>query len=163
MSDPAGARRDGVAALVTETLAAARALERALTEERRALERQQPDALSAATAAKATAVAALERLEERRRTLCREVDHPTPPARMPALLSRCGAPARALADWRELLGVLEAAARLNAANGAVIHLRREQVAGALSILRGASAGAGDTYGPAGARAPGTARRELAQA
>ncbi len=149
----------GLPAIVGESLAAARALERALREERDALERQDAEALLAAGEAKRACVAALEALERRRQSLCRDAGLDAAPAAMPAVLAQAEAPAAA-AEWQELLGVLSAAERVNLANGAIVRARTEQLAAALAILGGDAAGPG-TYEAAGGRAPMRGRRPLA--
>lgn len=146
-------------AVVGESLAVAQALERALGEERQALERQDADGLLAAGEAKRACVAALEKLEQRRQSLCRDAGLDAGPAAMPALLSQAKVPSAA-AEWRELLGVLARAERVNLANGAIVRARTEQLAAALAILGGDAAGPG-TYEPAGRRAPVRGRRPLA--
>lgn len=146
-------------AIVGESLAAAHSLERALQEERAALEREDADGLLAAGEAKRACVAALETLERRRQSLCRDAGLDAGPAAMPALLARAQAPAAA-AEWRELLGVLARAERVNMANGAIVRAKTEQLEAALAILGGDAAGPG-IYEPAGKRVPVRGRRPLA--
>lgn len=163
MSAPGAERGVAAAAIVAEILRAALALERCLEEERQALEQQHADAIAAASGAKHGCVQALEQVEQRRQHLCKEAGHPAQPADMPAFLSWCGAPARARDEWQRILETVARAARLNAANGAVIHLRREQLAAALSIVSGARGESAGTYGPAGEPWRGVTRRALAEA
>lgn len=158
---PENSLRDRAAALVRDILETAARLEQALQAERAALERPAADTLADACAAKRAAVLTLERLEQARQALCREAGLPVAVERMPELFAACHAPPGLAADWQQGLDTLASAARLNAANGAVIHLRREQVSAALAIASGAHPDAGATYDAAGGRQRGPRSRDLA--
>jgi|SRR5690606_3789801 len=113
---------------VESSISEALALEFALQAERNALETREDAALSSAAEEKSLRVARLEQLEADRKAF---------PAADPLSAAR----------WQTFLSIVARCKRMNTTNGAIIHLRRQQVNDALRLVSGTGAG---TYGPSGA-------------
>ncbi len=127
-------------ALLTEELSALRAVLATLETERTALQERVPDALIAASNAKAEAVARAARLEQDRRDSL-EASPGTPPATVSRLLN-------------ELKKLAAECRQRNEINGQMIRGQRRRVEGSLNVLRGGRA-APDTYGRDGETRPVT--------
>lgn len=124
-------------ALLDQEVEALRAVLRTLEAERAALDGRSPDALIAASNAKAEAVARAARLEQQRR------DH---------LAASPGRPAAAESKLlNELKRLATECRRQNDANGLMIRGQRRRVEGSLNVLRGA--GSPDVYGRDGEKRP----------
>jgi flagellar biosynthesis/type III secretory pathway chaperone len=134
--------------IVSDSIREADALEKALEDERRALENRDAAAIGAAAVEKGRRVARLEALEAARIA-------ETP--RIPAAAERPPAAADA-AQWRQFLAIVARCNALNATNGAIIRLRRQQVGDALRVVSGTGAG---TYGPSGSQSTSRPRQALA--
>ncbi|MDH4022606.1 MAG: flagellar protein FlgN [Gammaproteobacteria bacterium] len=117
--------------LLTEELSALRAVLATLETERAALEERAPDALIAASNAKAEAVARAARLEQERRDSLA-----ASPGTQPATVNRL------LNDLKKLAAECR---QRNEVNGQMIRGQRRRVEGSLNVLRGGNA-APDTYG-----------------
>jgi flagellar biosynthesis/type III secretory pathway chaperone len=125
-------------ALLDQEVEALRAVLATLQAERAALEERVPEALLAASNAKAEAVARAARLEQERR------DHfEANPGDQPAAISR------QLKELKQLAGECR---KQNEANGLLIRGQRRRVEGSLNVLRGGRA-APDVYGQDGATQP----------
>lgn len=125
-------------ALLNQEVEALRAVLATLQTERTALEERSPDALLAASNAKAEAVARAARLEQERRDHF-EANPGTQPTPVNNLLDELK---RLAADCRQL----------NEANGLLIRGQRRRVEGSLNMLRGGGP-APDTYGRDGETRP----------
>jgi flagella synthesis protein FlgN len=118
-------------ALLNEEVEALRAVLATLTAERAALAERAPDALLAASSAKADAVARAARLERE----CREHLEASPGAR----------PAGINQSLNELQRLARECRLRNEANGLLIRGQRRRVEASLNVLRGGRS-APDTYG-----------------
>lgn len=118
------------------------ALERALQDERRALENRDAAALGTAAEEKRRRVARLEALEAKRKVASSEVQ---------------GTPQQS-AEWRKFLATVRRCNALNTTNGAIIRLRRQQITDALRVVSGTRA---ETYGPSGSESTSRPRQALA--
>ena len=125
-------------ALLTEELSALRAVLATLETERTALQERSPDALIAASNAKAEAVARAARLEQDRRDSLA-----ASPGTQPATVTRL---------LNELKKLAAECRQRNEINGQMIRGQRRRVEGSLNVLRGAQA-APDTYGRDGETRP----------
>ncbi len=125
-------------ALLDQEVAALRAVLATLATERSALEERAPDALLAASNAKAEAVARAARLEQERRDLVA-----ANPGKQDAAVQRL---------LQELKKLAAECRQQNDANGLLIRGQRRRVEGSLNVLRGGG-GAADTYGRDGETRP----------
>jgi flagellar biosynthesis/type III secretory pathway chaperone len=137
-------------------------LRRILNEERTALERKDSISLHDLADRKGTCIGKMEGLEARRASISKSCGFGTGPAAMTGLTAWCDDSGAIDRSWMEFMDVTRSCSDLNAANGAIIHVRRSQIDDALAILRGGMAN-GDTYGPAGERAGVLENRALAEA
>ncbi len=148
--------------VIREALGTAQRLESALAGERTALEERDAAALHEAGAGKQDFLSRLDELDGQRRRLLADHGYPADQGGVEAVLADC-TPAHPLgALWRELGAVADRCRDMNAANGAIVHLRRRQIGRALDVLRGAPEGTAPVYGAdgssgrAGGRAFGSA-------
>ena len=125
-------------ALLTEELSALRAVLATLSTERVALQERSPDALIAASNAKAEAVARAARLEQERRDSLE-----SSPGTQPTAVKRL------LNELKELAAECR---QRNEANGQMIRGQRRRIEGSLNVRRGGQA-APDTYGRDGETRP----------
>lgn len=125
-------------ALLDQEVDALRAVLGTLEDELAALHERAPEALIAASNAKAEAVARAARLEQQRRDFL--AANPGPPA----------APENRLLN--ELKKLAAECRQQNDANGVLIRGQRRRIEGSLNVLRGGSA-APDTYGRDGETRP----------
>lgn len=145
---------DRLALVIRDALAETRALEAALGDERQALEAEDTAALDASGDAKRGCLARLERLDGERRQLLGLAGHREDDDGMAALLgaSPSGHPLHSL--WAALRESAIRCRDANAVNGAIVQLRRQQIARALDVLRGGAESRPSVYG-----ADGTQRGE----
>jgi flagellar biosynthesis/type III secretory pathway chaperone len=140
--------------IVNDGIREADALEKALEDERRALESRDAAALGAAAEEKRRRVARLEALEAARIAATPQI--PAAAERPAAGIDREVA---ARADqWQQFLAIVARCNALNTTNGAIIRLRRQQVGDALRVVSGTGAG---TYGPSGSQSASRPRKALA--
>ncbi|MGH8167849.1 MAG: flagella synthesis protein FlgN [Woeseiaceae bacterium] len=125
--------------IMDESLEGAKELLRILQDERQALENRDAVALGVAAEGKQKCVGRLEVLEAGRRTAAESLD-------------------LAAERWQRFLVVIGRCNELNATNGAIIRLRREQIAVAAKLIGG---GTVETYGPSGTGSLSRAGRALA--
>lgn len=130
--------------------------------ERGALEADDADALDDATAAKAGPVATLTKLDEERAAACRDAGFEAGAGAIDEVIGWCDEASVLVHGWRRLLEIARECERLNAANGAIIRLRRQQVMAGLMILRGSESDR-DTYAASGMEAHPPGGRALARA
>jgi len=135
MSASPGESRARFERIVEDSISEALALELALQAERHALETRDDAALGGAADDKAIRIARLEQLEAEREGF---PSADAPPG----------------GRWQTLLSIVARCKRMNSTNGAIIHLRRQQVNDALRLLSGTGTG---TYGPSGAETPSAGR------
>lgn len=140
--------------IVKDSIREADALEKALEDERRALESRDAAALGAAAEEKRRRVARLEALEAARMAA-------TPQIAAVAERPPAGADPAVTASaeqWQRFLAIVARCNALNTTNGAIIRLRRQQVGDALRVVSGTGAG---TYGPSGSQSTSRPRKALA--
>lgn len=131
--------RISLARIMDESLEGANELLGILQDERQALENRDTEALGVAAERKQKCVGRLEALETKRRTATGSL--------------------RPVAEgWTRFLSVISRCNELNATNGAIIRLRRQQIAAAVRLIGG---GAAETYGPSGTESLSRAGRALA--
>lgn len=156
MPDARAQQAELLARVIEDGIGEALALEQALHAERRALETRDHAALALAAEEKHSRVARLEELETKRKASSRALypaqERPGPSADIPAAGEAAGS------RWQNLLSIVARCKRLNATNGAIIHLRARQVDDALGVVSGTVTG---TYSPSGARSSSGSRRTLA--
>jgi flagellar biosynthesis/type III secretory pathway chaperone len=140
--------------IIEDSIREADALERALEDERRALENRDAAALGAAAEEKRHRVARLEILEAERTAATPESHGARDSARFPM------SPDRGLLEgqWRKFLTIVGRCNTLNTTNGAIIRLRRQQITDALRVVSGTRA---ETYGPSGSESTSRPRQALA--
>ncbi|HWM28040.1 MAG TPA: flagellar protein FlgN [Woeseiaceae bacterium] len=131
--------RISLARIMDESLEGANELLQILQDERQALENRDAEALGVAAEGKRKCVGRLEALETKRRTAAESLQP-------------------AAERWQCFLSVISRCNELNATNGAIIRLRRQQIAAAVKLIGG---GAAETYGPTGTESPSRAGRALA--
>lgn len=145
-----------LARLLDEQIDAMQAVLASLEAERQALARRDGDALLKAVSDKAASVASADGIEGRRQALLDQL----------GLGERAGRSGRGFsADagisqrWQQVLALTRQCRALNEANGQLIRGQRRRADGALRVLRGEPAVAGE-YGPGGERRAGGPRRSL---
>lgn len=121
--------------ILEDSIDEALALELALQAERVSLEARDDAGLRAAAGEKELHVARLEQLDADRKA---------------SGITDLHAGAR----WQAFLSIMARCKRMNTTNGAIIHLRRQQVNDALRLVSGAGAG---TYGPSGTESSSAGR------
>ncbi len=137
MTSPAATDyRSRLISVLNNCVAEAVLLRQSLEDERRALESQDLDALHAAADKKTRSVQRLQTLETERRRLCVESGVSDHNGDMGALAA---ANVGIAEGWNRLMSVVSECNQLNATNGAVISLRRNQFETSLTVLRGGSA------------------------
>lgn len=137
---------DARRAVYAEMAASVDALRGTLDAERAALDRLDPTALDAATAAKAQLLQRLESLEAERRQLD-DVDGPR----------------ESSGTWQRIRSQLDDCRRINEINGNIVEHQLRGVRQALGILRGAGEAPPVLYGPAGHADAPVSTRSLSQA
>lgn len=151
-------------ALIGQSVAGIHELGALLDRETEALERQDAPGLEAVAADKAACVRGLDALEIERRKLASSTGFGIDGDGMQALLDWCGGAGETLDRWQELLEVAARCERQNRKNGAISHIRQEQIRAAIAVLSGNLDDSQQVYDPAGR---GTSRtghhRELARA
>lgn len=124
------------------------ALVATLTDERQALAERDLAAIGRAADEKRNLIGNIESLESQRATLCAAAGFSGNPADMPQMLSWCDADLALANRWQRILDSGAACDQSNRANGAIIRVRRQQVADGLTVLRGHNPDT-HTYGPGG--------------
>jgi flagellar biosynthesis/type III secretory pathway chaperone len=137
--------------IVEDSIREADALERALQDERRALESHDAAALGTAAQEKHHRVTRLETLDAERIAASSEIKG------APEQYSQVN-PDLPQGPWRKFLAVIGRCNTLNTTNGAIIRLRRQQLTDALRVVRGTST---ETYGPSGSESTSRPRQALA--
>lgn len=154
--------RDQVVEILGVSLFHAKELRESLHQEREALESQDMDSLLAAAETKGTQVRELQQLDAQRSRICTESGFSAGREQMDAFLDWCDHSGEATHSWEQLLEVAEECSQLNAANGAVIRVRRQQVEDGLAVLRGQPMGV-STYDRDGVSRDGLGHHAIAEA
>lgn len=132
-----------------------------LNEERSALEHQNVDALNVTADRKQQLLTRLEAMETERQALCKAGGFDHEPDAMAQFLEASRATPKLVSCWHRLVDLAKACSELNIRNGAIINVRRQQIAGTLSVIRGESPD-NDTYGQNGRDKVSSTRRILAE-
>lgn len=136
-------------------------LKEILKEERNALETQNTDALNNSGKNKHVFLTKLEDLEVERRKICIAGGFEPDAPGMEQLVKTCDSDSPLLGYWTDFVDLARECSDLNIANGAIINLRRQQIAGALSVVRGENHD-NETYSRNGRDNPGNTKRILAE-
>ncbi|MCP5089575.1 MAG: flagellar protein FlgN [Gammaproteobacteria bacterium] len=140
----------------------AKALKDALEIERKALETQDVDALSAIVHRKTACAEKLKVLDQNRGALLQEWGFSDGADPMHDLIQWCDDNDVIGDRWAELMAVAAEGNNLNLTNGAIIRVRQQHFESSLSVLRGVTPGS-DTYGRNGEESGDFSRRSLAEA
>jgi flagellar biosynthesis/type III secretory pathway chaperone len=148
--------------ILSESVRCALGLKETLTDEREALERRDTVSLNTAAASKATLIRQLAKLNETRGEISEQAGFGSSTANMEALAEWCDDDLLVTNCWQHFREIAGECDLLNKTNGAIIHLRRQQILEGLSVLRGDQRDA-NTYAPAGSATNGMAGRALTEA
>lgn len=154
--------RARIVEVVGESVYHALGLKETLEVERTALESQDTESLYQAVAAKGECVGKLKQLEKRRAELCEASGFGNGPQQMEHMSEWCDEDSVVANCWSHLMSIAADCNALNMTNGAIIHVRQQQIESNLAVLRGADYNP-DTYARSGAESAGLAQRSLAQA
>jgi len=136
-------------------------LKEVLNDEHAALECQNTDALNESAINKQLFLTKLEELEGERREICHDSGFSSDPAAMEELIKCCDTEILLEGYWRHFVDLAKECSELNVNNGAVINLRRQQITGALSVIRGQDQN-DETYGRNGRDSSSNVKRVLAE-
>ena len=137
-------------------------LEELLAMEQSALRSQDTESLESVAARKLDCVSALDSLEGTRRDLAIRAGFGTDPDGMDDMLAWCDEDRTLEHSWRSLLESAGRCERQNRSNGAVSHVRAQQIRAALAILSG-NPDSTHIYSPSGTATAGHDHREIARA
>ncbi len=154
--------RTQIVDLIGDSVYEALGLKEALEDERRALEAQDLDGLTAVVDSKSACVDKLRQLDEQRVALCERWGFDNGPHQMTALIEWCDKDQLVSSRWEQLMVLAAEGNALNMTNGAIIRVRQQQFESSLSVLRGGTPGT-DTYGRNGGDTGDLNRRSLAEA
>lgn len=138
------------------------ALRGLLDEERDALAANDTESLSVSADRKRRCVGTLENLNKARLEMSDACGFGKSPEAVFRLITVCADEPSLSESWQEFLDVIRECSEANAGNGAIIHVRQEQIKGALNLLR-AEHTDGSTYGPNGRERDDSRTRSLAEA
>ena len=163
MSRPSPAdARSQLVEVIGESVYHALGLKESLEEERKALETQDMEALTAAVESKGVCVAELQGLDSKRVALCEAWGFGDSPEQMQELINWCDDSDLIANRWEHLMILAAEGSALNMTNGAIIRLRQQQFESSLSVLRGVKPRP-NTYGRNGETSGDYGRSSLAQA
>lgn len=158
----AGETRDRIVKILSDSVTCALGLKETLVEERDALERRDTLSLNTAATSKTTLIHELARLNEARDEISKQAGFGGGTGRMDDLAEWCDDDLRVTHSWKQFREIATECDVLNKTNGAIIHLRRQQVLDGLSILRG-NPNETITYSPTGSETTANAGRPLTEA
>jgi len=153
--------RDRLEQLLRAGVDCANGLKEVLNDERTALEDQDTDALNTAAQHKQSFLTQLETLETERREICQTSGFGTAADAMDELLNWCDAELVIRGNWDHFVDIAKECSELNFSNGAIINVRRQQISGALAVIRGDSQNQ-ETYSRSGRDTSSTGQRVLAE-
>ena len=159
---PANLARNRVRDLLDDTVNQAQTLQAILTDERVALEAQDPDTLGGTVDNKTACIDKLRQLDEQRCGLCRDFGFADGPEQMNELIAWCDEADQVRLRWNRLMVVAAESAAMNLTNGAIIRIRQQQFEAGLNVLRGMTPGM-DTYSHNGTTSGDLGHRALAEA
>ena len=147
--------------LLGDSIFCAEGLKEILAVERDALERRDTDALNNAATQKQSYIKNLEELETTRGKISAACGFGNGPEHMPALAEWCNDESFAADSWQNFIAIAKDCSELNATNGTIINVMRQQTKNALSLLRSGDPDS-DIYGPHGQTAGTLGTHSLAE-
>ena len=136
-------------------------LEALLAAERTALKNQDADELNRSSQSKSACVSVLEELDAGRLALGAKCGFDDAGTAVVDVIAWCG-DEELDRHWSAFLDIARVCQQENAANGAAIHVRQQQIKDAIGVLRQGS-NDGSTYGPLGQDSGEIGKRSLAEA
>jgi flagellar biosynthesis/type III secretory pathway chaperone len=153
--------RQGLQKVLSDSIRCALSLKEILVDEKQALQQRDTVALGENSGLKESCIKKLAALELARGEISRDAGFAAGLNDMPALTQWCDQGDVIAGDWRQFMQIARQCDALNATNGAIIRIRRQQILAGLSLLRGTDANA-ETYGISGSGTTGFGGRELAE-
>ena len=153
--------RDRLEQMLRAGVLCAAGLKEVLNTERTALEDQNTDALNSAALNKQSFLTDLETLEATRHEICQASGFTAEPGAMDELIQWCDTELLILGLWDQFVDLAKECSELNFSNGAIINVRRQQISGALAVVRGESRNH-ETYSQSGRETSTTGQRVLAE-
>lgn len=153
--------RDRLRKVLADSVTCARSLKDILISEQHALQLQDTQALGENSAQKEACIKKLASLEIARSEISSDAGFAGGLDDMPPLTRWCDASDVIAGDWQQFMHIARECDALNATNGAIIRVRRQQILAGLSLLCGSDVNA-ETYGISGSGTTGFGGRELAE-
>ena len=154
--------RSQIVDIIDDAVHHALGLKESLEDERKALEKQDMDAIHMSVENKSACVEALRKLDQKRDELCQSLGFASGDEQMSRLVEWCDDGGVINNRWQRLMVIAAESHALNMTNGAIIRVRQQQSESSLSVLRGVTPGS-DTYSRSGAEFGDYGRRSLAEA
>jgi flagellar biosynthesis/type III secretory pathway chaperone len=153
--------RDRLEQMLRAGVQCAAGLKAVLNTERSALEDQDTDALNSAALHKQSLLTELETHEAARHEICQANGFGSRADSMDELIQWCDAECLILGLWDQFVDLAKECSELNFSNGAIINVRRQQISGALAVVRGESRNH-ETYSQSGRGTSTSGQRVLAE-
>ena len=153
---------EALKANLDESIQQALDLRKLLDQEREALARQDTLSLSETAVRKRRCISKLEDLDKSRTDISTARGFGKSPDDIASLVGDCDDAPMLSDSWQRFLDVARECSEINAGNGAIIHVRQEQIKGAISLLRAGNTDS-STYGPNGRERDDSQTRSLAEA
>lgn len=153
--------RDRIEQLLRSGIDCASGLKEVLKDERTALEDQDTDALNTAALHKQSLLGELEAIETERNEICHNSGFGAKPDAMDELIQWCDTEHLIRGQWDQFVDLARECSELNLSNGAIINVRRQQITGALAVIRGESQHQ-ETYSRSGRDTGSSGQRVLAE-
>lgn len=160
-NQPSEKCREDLGRLLRTGVHCAIGLKEILNDERTALELQDTDALNETAVNKQLFLSRLEELEAERREICQASGFSAEPEAMEKLVEWCDTELLIHGYWDHFVDLAKECSDLNINNGAIINLRRQQIIGALSVIRGERQDS-ETYSRNGRDTSTSVKRVLAE-
>lgn len=159
--EPATARSE-IVEIIGNSVYHALGLKETLEEEREALRAQDMDKLQAALDMKASCVAELQGMEQKRQVLCEAAGFAAGAEQMAEMMAWCDESAVIENCWLHLMQIAAECLSINDTNGAIIHGRKQQIESTLTVVRGGTINR-ETYDFRGKESRDQKARPIAQA
>lgn len=157
-----GESRAALTQVIRDCVYHALGLKETLTDERKALEVQDTEALQSSVAGKKRFIGELEMLETKRQEISVASGFGPGPEEMHEVARWCDEDLEIENRWQHFLQIARQCSDMNQTNGTIIHLRRRHTMSALSCLSRGSSDS-ETYGPGGREVATLLKRTLAEA
>ncbi len=154
--------RSRITKVLDDSVSCALDLKVILNEERQALEDRDTEALNTAATTKLALVSKFAKLNQSRGVVSEKAGFGNDPDDLDALAAWCDDDLTITSTWQQLQEIASECDVINRTNGAIIHLRRQQILDGLSVLRGGE-NETSTYAPAGAAEHGVSGRAITEA